>query len=107
MTDARLHDFVARHRNTVLPAKLAAIREALSEEHASEIEPLNHGGWTASHLTEIDLFGVFASGATAEEAAETWFKCAGRMVEDCLTPTFSSRRADAQSAEALFQAAPA
>lgn len=43
--------------------------------------PTRHGGWLNSHLTEINMHGIFTTGETDDEAIIHWINQARALVK--------------------------
>lgn len=75
--------FARATRNTPLPMLVKLIAQAcrVGNGHWQAPSPGGPTGRPATHLFEIQLFGVHSVGFTAEEAAKNWRTCALNQIE--------------------------
>ena len=87
MSDAQtLPEFFLFRYHQATPEKRAdAIRTAIANGHGNWLSPFDGDAalrHPPTHLHEISLFGVTATGDTADRAVANWFTVAARVLTD-------------------------
>ncbi|MCF7700524.1 hypothetical protein [Loktanella sp. M215] len=76
-----LSEFFLLRYTVATPEKRAdAIRAGVATGFGTWLSATNASSRPATHLHEIDLFGVTATGDTAESAVAYWFTVAARVL---------------------------
>ncbi|KQI66946.1 hypothetical protein AN189_17975 [Loktanella sp. 3ANDIMAR09] len=76
--------FMMHHAHAPADQRGGAVRAAVACGHGSLITPETADAHSrpASHLYELDLFSVTATGCTFDACVENWFRVAARVL-DC------------------------